>query len=372
MKQRFWLSSACGIVAMLSVGCAGSSYLRVSSDQLAPGVTYTHYRTVAPQEIHVVAVDLRTPGLSVEAIRANGLVPTSKVVAEASTPDRPIVAAVNADFFSFTSHWPVGNQVSHGEIVTGIGSRRSHFVITADGKPRMERLTFAGSAESPRGTWKIDQLNQPLSRRGSAFYTPRWKDSIDTRGGKAAWLTQLGRSNRWVVDSVGVFSGVALVRSGVLAFGSRTIDTLGASVPASGDTVNIQLGFRPELKNVVEAVGGGGRILYDGAPVGEANVRLESIAPDFLTKRHPRTFVGIDADSTALFLCVVDGRQESSDGMNFEEMADFLRSLGVYQAVNLDGGGSTTMVVNGRIVNSPSDKTGERPVANTLVVRRTL
>ncbi len=54
--------------------------------------------------------------------------------------------------------------------------------------------------------------------------------------------------------------------------------------------------------------------------------------------------------------------------MNFEEMADFLLSLGTWNALNLDGGGSTTMVVHGKVMNSPSDKTGERPVANSLQV----
>jgi exopolysaccharide biosynthesis protein len=56
--------------------------------------------------------------------------------------------------------------------------------------------------------------------------------------------------------------------------------------------------------------------------------------------------------------------------MNFQEMSDFLLSIGVWNAVNLDGGGSTTMVIHNKIVNSPSDKTGERPVANTLQIVR--
>jgi exopolysaccharide biosynthesis protein len=71
-----------------------------------------------------------------------------------------------------------------------------------------------------------------------------------------------------------------------------------------------------------------------------------------------------------MFLCVVDGRQTKSLGMNFHEMAEFLLSIGAWNAVNLDGGGSTTMVISSRIINSPSDITGERPVANTLQVIR--
>jgi exopolysaccharide biosynthesis protein len=88
----------------------------------------------------------------------------------------------------------------------------------------------------------------------------------------------------------------------------------------------------------------------------------------FLGARHPRTFIGIDRDTTKMFLCTVDGRQPGSIGMNYREMADFLLSIGVWHATNLDGGGSTTMVVQGKIVNSPSDKKGERPVANSLQI----
>jgi exopolysaccharide biosynthesis protein len=115
-------------------------------------------------------------------------------------------------------------------------------------------------------------------------------------------------------------------------------------------------------------VGGVGRILLNGTFVPDSiNVR-EKTNLTFLTARHPRTFVGFDKDSTSLYLCVVDGRQAKSVGMNFKEMAEFLLTIGVWNAVNLDGGGSTTMVIRDRIVNSPSDKTGERPVANTLQV----
>ncbi len=69
-----------------------------------------------------------------------------------------------------------------------------------------------------------------------------------------------------------------------------------------------------------------------------------------------------------MYLCTVDGRQASSIGMTFAEMANFLLSIGSWDAFNFDGGGSTTMVVRGAIVNSPSDPAGERSVANSLQV----
>jgi exopolysaccharide biosynthesis protein len=67
-------------------------------------------------------------------------------------------------------------------------------------------------------------------------------------------------------------------------------------------------------------------------------------------------------------LVTIDGRQEASLGMSFAEMADFLLTLGATDALNLDGGGSTAMVIDGEVVNRPSDITGERAVANVLLL----
>lgn len=83
--------------------------------------------------------------------------------------------------------------------------------------------------------------------------------------------------------------------------------------------------------------------------------------------RHPRTAVGLTADRR-LLLVVVDGRRRRfSIGMRLRELARFMRERGARWALNLDGGGSTTMVVRGRVVNRPSDGR-ERPVSSALVV----
>jgi hypothetical protein len=86
------------------------------------------------------------------------------------------------------------------------------------------------------------------------------------------------------------------------------------------------------------------------------------------TIAHPRTAVGIDADGRKLHILVVDGRSTSSRGYTMVELADFMTALGVENAINLDGGGSSAMYTrNGTgamaIVNEPSDGS-EREVAN--------
>ena len=96
----------------------------------------------------------------------------------------------------------------------------------------------------------------------------------------------------------------------------------------------------------------------------------------FATSRHPRTAVGIARAGQRLILVTVDGRQKPySDGMTLREIAEVMRALGADDAINLDGGGSTTMVIANAsgipsVVNKPSDPAGERPVGNALAIVR--
>ncbi|MFD0344660.1 phosphodiester glycosidase family protein [Streptomyces sp. NPDC127117] len=140
-----------------------------------------------------------------------------------------------------------------------------------------------------------------------------------------------------------------------LPFGRRTVvtDGSGRSVLAPGTSV---LGAGPALLR-------GGETRINGVANG--------FTGDTSTERQPRTVVGIKADGT-LLLAVLDGRSPDSAGATLREAAALLRDLGAVDALNLDGGGSSTMVVNGRLHNRPRDAEGapvrERAVADALVV----
>jgi len=140
-----------------------------------------------------------------------------------------------------------------------------------------------------------------------------------------------------------------------------------------GDTIRIYVGFLPAIPGLRSLVGGIPWLVRDGRRFVPSKETLEGAGMQFATRRHPRTGVGFSRDSTIAYFLTVDGRQATSDGMTLEEFADLMMAQGVYQGLNLDGGGSTTMVVDGVVVNSPSDASGERPVANCLLLmeRRT-
>jgi hypothetical protein len=128
--------------------------------------------------------------------------------------------------------------------------------------------------------------------------------------------------------------------------------------------------FVPDRGALCTLVGGWPRLIVDGRSIADSVDRLEGTFPGFSVTRHPRTAVGFSRDSTKLYLVTVDGRRESSSGMSLAELARLLQSLGVYQGLNLDGGGSTTLVIRGALVNHPSDSEGERPVGDALLIER--
>ena len=87
----------------------------------------------------------------------------------------------------------------------------------------------------------------------------------------------------------------------------------------------------------------------------------------FVHRRHPRTCVCKTEDS--LLLITIDGRIEKAAGLNLYEVQKYLSGLGCTDAINLDGGGSTTLWIRDKgVVNYPSDRSGERPVANAILI----
>jgi phosphodiester glycosidase len=121
-------------------------------------------------------------------------------------------------------------------------------------------------------------------------------------------------------------------------------------------------------------VNGGPRLLRAGRP--DITAEAEGFDhPDdpgfyyaFALRRNPRTIAGVTAGGR-LLLVAVDGRAPGySAGLDFEEESAVMRALGARDAVNLDGGGSTTMTIRGTVVTRPSDATGERPIGDAILL----
>jgi hypothetical protein len=147
-----------------------------------------------------------------------------------------------------------------------------------------------------------------------------------------------------------------------------------------GAQVGVQTAVRTRrgrlpLEPGLGVVNGGPRLLDDGRrditaeAEGFDHPDDQSFYYAFGLRRNPRTMAGVQSDGD-LLLVAVDGRAPGySAGLDFEEEAAVMRSLGARDALNLDGGGSTTMTVRGTVVTRPSDATGERPIGDAILVR---
>ncbi len=374
----------------LVAALADADTLRVA--EVAPGVLHAYaWSAAGPWAINVLEIDG-----AVCAPRIEARMPGSRLASRARTSDLAgrAIAAVNADFFTPTGA-PVGAQVGGGEVVAGPVARPVFALTetTTHGAMRsaasapaawIGRAVLRGYIARGADTLRIAQVNRPPASTGSDpragaggddvvhLFTHRFGAESPADSGAA--VVQLARIRGSAGRGAGVVASVD-ARGDAVPLDSGVVVVLGRGTAASvlgtlaaGDTVEWRVELVPAAGQgapAAEAVGGQPVLLRDGAVA--ADIR-EGIAPSFGERRHPRTAVGITGDRRLLWV-TVDGRQPPySDGMSLAELADLMARLGARDALNLDGGGSTTMVVRGVVVNRPSDAAGERAVGNALVL----
>lgn len=378
--------------ARLAAALAGADTLRVA--EVAPGVLHAYaWYAAGPWAINVLEIDG-----AVCAPRLEARMPGSQLAGRARTSDLAAgaIAAVNADFFTPTGA-PVGAQVRAGEVVAGPVARPVFaFAETTTGSGTRSaasasaawigRAALRGYVARGADTLRIAQVNRPPAPTGNDpragaggddvvhLFTHRFGAASPADSGAVAVRVSRiaggAASGAGVVASVDAHGGAVPLDSGaVVVVGRGAAARVLHTLPA-GDTVQWRVELVPAAGQgapAAEAVGGQPVLLRDGAVAPDIR---QGIAASFGERRHPRTAVGITADGR-LHWVTVDGRQAPySDGMSLAELADLMARLGARDAINLDGGGSTTMVVRGVVVNRPSDAAGERAVGNALVLTR--
>jgi hypothetical protein len=367
-------------LAVLLAGCGAGDR---SARELGPGITYHKVHLLeGPWWIHVVEVDLPRAWQAGVRLRTVSAPSDKGGVERTSTLAKGALAAVNGDFFytSETSH-TAGLQVSAGALLQA-PQRRSAFAVTASGKPLVAAFQMEIGIKTALGRVLPVQKFNRTPREGELalynYHAQSWQDSVHAALG---FQLQSLRGHSIINDTLSMrvlqlrrraWPLVLEPDQWLLAAGS----TYAGDAIAPGDTVQLFCNLLPARERLLEALGGGPRILRDG----DISIEYEEerLSRSFAEERHPRTAVGYSQNGEVLFLVVVDGRQPGySVGMTLAELAGFMRMRladfsstheNAYQALNLDGGGSTTMVVEDEVVNSPSDQTGERPVANVLLV----
>jgi hypothetical protein len=366
-----------------------------TTQTLSTGVSYQYWVDPSgPFAIHLVTVDLRRRDIDLRVARARdalrGREKPSEMVKRATASGTNVLAAINADFFNLGTGENENNQVIAGEWWKGLKVTDSpydtydnahvQFGVDAARRPFMDRYlldakAFVRGTATPITTLNFNPSGNP---EGTALYTSRYgaKTPLDTtRRTTEATMIAAGRHGDTLLylrrGGVSATSGSPIPANGavIAAYGpgSRLDEVRGM---ADGDTVRVVLTTLPRTGAGAPTilVGGWPRILRDGIDVAVDAPTVEGTVSTNAERRHPRSAIGFSRDSSTLYLLVVDGRSQKSVGMTLVELATFMRRLGAWQAMNFDGGGSSTMVVGGAVVNVPSDSAGERAVGNALLV----
>lgn len=363
------------VIALLLAGifapAAGAD--RIS---LAPGITYERqliFTPHGPEVLHVMTAP-RPGGLyGLHPVLSNNAVLGRETVSsmQKRVSSTATVGGVNADLFTWNEGLPSGMFMESGVLSTPPHPRRATVGITDDGTLLVQRVAMLGTWQGLSQRRPLSGLNQRPGPEGVSLFTPAWgpttpaanntvEVTLDSLPPAAAFTDLTG-----TVVSVKPAGGTPIPPGGAVLVGRGTSAGRLASEAPVGQAVTARLVLRPQWGGVVDAVGGGPLIVQNGQPVFRA---LEQFTSSQLSLRHPRTAVGQRADGRIVFLAV-DGRQAGySTGMTNFELAQQMVRLGAVTASALDAGGSTTMAFDGKLLNSPSDPGGERPVADGLFV----
>ena len=376
-RRTLWFAHIIVAIGLVLVGAAavGDSLPGLTYTPVAPGITYTEGRIAegalddSAHEIRVVRIRRDEPTVMLDAAAAFGAIPgvatlTNILAREAASGDR-IVAAVNADFFRMSGQTReglmLGTMVGRGELIR-TNRQQECFYLTDDGTPGIGKLEIGGEVHARGWSGPVMGVNCDPAEDGVTLYTAAWGWPVDgpfavAESGdgplrsQGQWAGHVVRRLRANQKRVPTGAEVFIVARGEAAVGAPTLH--------KGDPISLHLAATGLSEPVQMAVGGRVVLVKNGMVAASERGSND--------RQHPRTAIGYNESEIVLFTC--DGRQPDwSVGLYLDQMAAVLLELGCGEALNLDGGGSTTMIVDGRVANRPSGGI-QRMISNAVLVR---
>lgn len=304
--------------------------------------------------IRVLYVDLTNDNLSLRVLTADGGI--SQRETTLSMAERAgAIAAVNGDFFNMTAPPTnmLGMLVQKGELHSTPSSDAglANLAFSEDGSVLMDYFSFSGKVTAPEGYYSsLFAINKvPVTTGGVTMLTPAWGE-MTTGVLKGIPMTELVVEDNIVTEIRIGMEPAPIPENGYVLVTNGAINGFLQDAFQIGDAVELETELSPELGKIREATGGGTLLVQNG--------KLATFTHD-VAGYAQRTAIGIDKKGTTLMLVTVDGRLAECEGMNQTELARVLMELGCDTAINLDGGGSTTMVARERF-------SGKLAVQNTL------
>lgn len=331
---------------------AGSKIVEVEK-----GVKYVRMiRFYNNRPVRINVVELSTgvnENLSVmPAIASNTLASKSKITNIAKREGA--IVAINGGYFKPQTGVPLGTLMINKKVYTGPIYNRVAMGIFDEGYG-MARVKLKASIDTNIGGLKIDNINQPRMLSTHAIvYTRDWGQTTPISPKYGAQLV-VDKGKLVKISS----NNVQIPENGfVVVAPLKKIEQISK---AKRFKLNVEI--NPEWKGVNHIVSGGPYLVKGG----EIYIDMTAQKLAAIGSRNPRTAIGYTKDNHLIML-TADGREGSSIGLTLFELANLMKEFGCINAMNLDGGGSTVMYINGQVVNKPAVQ-GGIPLSHTLTVR---
>lgn len=323
---------------------------------VAPGIKHiklTRTYQGRPVRINVVEVNKNlNPNIDITPQLSSSRLSSKSSITNIAQKNHSIVA-INGTYFKPQTGVPLGTLMINKKLYTGPIYNRVAMGIFDDGFD-MARIELNATLKTSKGDLKIDNINQPrmlstyviaYSQEWGYFAPPSPKYGIQM-------AVEDGKITSISTDAL------PIPQNGYVIVGPK--DKL--EKVFNSRRANLDIKTIPNWDNVNHIISGGPYLVKNG----EIFIDMTEQKLGAIGGRNPRTAIGYTAEGN-LIMVAVDGREGSSIGMTLRELAYFLQSLGCVNAMNLDGGGSTVMYVNGKVVNAPKVR-GGIALSNALTI----
>lgn len=385
MKKRFYGIKrllAAFVAATLTFTAAGVTtvfaaqtvYENKTQETITRGVTYEKNRRMTTdgiQDIYVLTIDLTESTLELKEVESKTEYGLKETVQKMLT-DNGAIAGVNSDFFGMAGSYSAGfgPVVRDGELIsagTSINKDKNQYGTYVKDKNGDSIFTyFKTTAKFSNSAKTIDlaSINKVTSMVFPIYFDRQAATSTADLDKRFDNLVKFVVQNNTITYISQKGETVNVPENGYLIVMSGDYYTNAASVFKVGDPVTLQVSSTIDFDQIDTAFGGGGLLLLNGQ---------EAPATDIVAAgRQPRTAFGVSQDGTKAIMMVVDGRGDST-GATHSEMAALMKEYGAYEALHLDGGGSSTMVVKTiddaapQLQNTPSDGAQRKVIASVGV-----
>ncbi len=306
-----------------------------------------------PVRINVVEINQKlNPNLQINPQLSSSRLASKSTITTLARKNNSLVA-INGTYFKPQTGVPLGTLMINGKMYTGPIYNRVAMGIFDEGFD-MARLELNAQVKSFKGNIKIDNINQPrMLSTHVIVYTPEWGSFAPP---SPKYGKQIAVEDGKII-SIGAQS-MPIPHNGYVIVGPE--ERLSKLYRAKH--VDLDIKTIPNWDNVKHIISGGPYLVKNG----EIFVDMTEQKLGAIGGKNPRTAIGYTQDGNFIMVAV-DGREGASVGLTLKELAWFMKSIGCTNAMNLDGGGSTVMYVNGRVVNMPKVK-GGIALSNALTI----